>query len=124
MLVAIADASEDVAELAHCCCVDGLGDIGVSVRWCDDEEADWGLVEDQFVASQDTGGGLWCYYDVVRQVPGVAPAFVGIVGYIRPADDRSQGDRVHWEESEFLSLSVMIVLSFAFFGLFLDEYRY
>ena len=78
-LVAIADTSEDVAELAQCCCADGLGDIGVSVWWCEGEEADWVLVEDQLVASEDTGGGLWCYDDVVRQVPGVAPAFVELL---------------------------------------------
>ena len=94
MLVAVSDAPEDVAELSQCRCADGLGDEGVSGRWCEDEQADWVLVEDQLVASQDAGGGLWVYDGVFRQVPGVAPAFVGVIGHIRPADGRSEGDRV------------------------------
>ena len=124
MLVAVSDAPEDVAELSQCWCADRLGDGGVGVRWGEDEQSDWVLVEDQLVASQDAGGGLWCYDDVVRQVPGVAPAFVGVVGHIRPADGRSEGDRGGREEGEFLSASITVVLSVAFCGLFLDEYCY
>ena len=67
MLVAVADAPEGVAELTQCRCADGLGDGGVSGRWCEDEKADWVLVEDQLMASQDAGGGLWCYDDVFHQ---------------------------------------------------------
>ena len=67
---------------------------------------------------------MWGYNDVFRQVPGVPPAIVGFVGHIRPADGRSEGDRVGREESDLLSLSVTAVLSVAFGGLFLDQYRY
>ena len=49
---------------------------------------------------------------------------VGVVGHIRPFDGRSEGDRFGREEGYFLSLTVTVVLSVAFFGLFLDEYRY
>ena len=54
--VVVADAPEDVAKLSQCRCVDGLGDGCLSVRWCEDEKADWALVEDHLVASEDTGG--------------------------------------------------------------------
>ena len=108
MLVAVTDAPEDVAELLQFRCADGLGDVGVSGRWCEDEEADWVLVEDQLVVSLDAGGGLWGYDDVFHQVPGVAPAVVGFVGDIRPADGRSEGHFGDFE-GDFADFSVSFV---------------
>ena len=53
----------------------------------------------------------------------MAPAGHGVVWYVCPADGRSEWERACWEVSELLCLSVAVILSGAFFRLFLDDDR-
>ena len=53
----------------------------------------------------------------------MAVTFVGVVGHIRPSGGRSEGDRVSREEGEFLGVAITVVISVAFFRLFLYDDR-